>query len=51
MDVLTEGVISAEDARRYIVTYFHDYEPSIEVEWASIDEFASDLARAWKTFG
>jgi len=50
MDVLSEGVRSPEDARRYIVTYFHDYEPSIEIEWASVNDFASDLARAWKTF-
>ena len=50
MDVVTEGVISPEDARRYIVTYFRDNEPSIEIEWASVDEFASNLARAWKTY-
>jgi hypothetical protein len=50
LDILAEGVRSPEDARDYIVRYFRENEPSIEIEWASVDEFASDLARAWKTF-
>lgn len=51
MEVLYDDVASPDDARDYIVTYFHDHEPSIEIEWASVDVFASNLASAWERYG
>ena len=44
--VLREGVTRPDRAKDYIVSYFRDNEPSIEIEWAGVDEFAVDLARA-----
>jgi hypothetical protein len=51
IDVRREGVIKPDGAKDYIVTYFRDNEPSIEIEWAAVDEFAVDLARAWERHG
>ena len=51
VDMRREGVTSPEGARDYIVTYYRDNEPSIEIEWAAVDEFAADLARAWEEHG
>ena len=50
LDVPTEGVASPEGVRDYIVTYFKDNEPSIEIEWATVDEFSAGLARAWEEY-
>lgn len=44
----TEGVTSPERARRYLERYFTKYhEPSIDVFWGTVDEFAYDLAELW----
>jgi hypothetical protein len=45
-----EGVTRLEGAKDYIVSYFRENQPSIEIEWASVDEFAADIARAWEKY-
>ena len=49
-DMLRDGVTKPDGAKDYIVSYFRDNEPSIDIEWAGVDEFAAELARAWEKY-
>jgi hypothetical protein len=49
-DMLRDGVTKPDGAKDYIVSYFRDNEPSIDIEWAGVDEFAAELARAWERY-
>jgi hypothetical protein len=51
LDLVRGGATSPEKARDYMVSYFHKNEPAIEIEWASVDEFSTDLAHAWEMHG
>jgi TIR domain/SIR2-like domain len=51
LDLVRGGATSPERAREYMVTYFQNHEPAIEIEWASVDEFSADLAHAWEIYG
>ena len=45
---LAGGVISPARAQRYLERYFGKHrEPSIDIYWGSVDEFAADLSAVW----
>jgi TIR domain/SIR2-like domain len=45
---LSGGVVSPARAQRYLERYFGKHrEPSIDIYWGSVDEFAADLAAVW----
>lgn len=44
---LREGVTRPDGAKDYIVSYFRENQPAIDIEWANVDEFAAELSRAW----
>lgn len=46
---LSAGVTSPIRARRYLERYFGKFrEPSIDIYWGSVDDFAADLAEIWE---
>ncbi|MGD9704814.1 MAG: TIR domain-containing protein [Acidimicrobiia bacterium] len=45
---LRDGVVSPQRAQRYLERYFAKFrQPSIDIFWGSVDEFAADLAEIW----
>jgi hypothetical protein len=51
IDMIKARIPAPEQARNYIVSYFQEHEPKIYIEWASVDQFASDLSRGWEAYG
>jgi hypothetical protein len=45
---LRGGVVSPARAQRYLERYFAKFrQPSIDIFWGSVEEFAADLAEIW----
>lgn len=45
---LTSGVVSPARAQRYLEKYFGKHrEPSMDIYWGTVEEFAADLAEMW----
>ena len=45
-----QGTRSPALAKEYMVEYFGSHSPPIKIEWATLEQFAVDLAEAWEKY-